>query len=184
MNYLDIVVLAIGLSMDAFAVAVCKGTAIFGLKLRHCIITGVWFGAAQAIMPLLGYALGSELGNYISKYGAAVSAAVLITIGIGTVRDAFGEEKAISDDLGIKEMLPLAVATSADAMAAGITLSFYNMKLTYAVIIIGAITFTASAIGVKAGNIFGTKFRQKAEIAGGAVLIILGIKVLAEKFAL
>jgi putative Mn2+ efflux pump MntP len=168
--------------MDAFAVAICKGLALSKTKLKHYIIIGVWFGGFQALMPLIGYYLGSAFSAYIQKFDHWIAFILLCFIGGHMIKESFcccdeDEEKA---GLAFLTMLPLAVATSIDALAVGVTFAFYSINIWIAVAIIGLITFIISAAGVKIGNIFGTRYSQKAEMAGGAILIIIAIKLLAE----
>ena len=180
--YLDILFIGIGLAMDAFAVATCKGLALGKLKIKHYIIIGAWFGGFQAIMPLLGYLLGSTFSGYIERFDHWIAFALLSLIGANMLREAFGddEDEEESANLSFITMLGLAVATSIDALAVGVTLASFTVNILLAVLIIGIVTFIISAIGVKIGNVFGTRYRKKAEIAGGAILIILGLKLLVE----
>lgn len=187
MTLLDIVLLAVSLSMDAFAVSLCKGLAMEKLKARHCIIVGAWFGAFQALMPLLGYLLGSTFADKITSIDHWIAFVLLAIIGANMIKEALskkdGEESANSS-LGFKTMFVMAVATSIDALAIGVSFAFTEFETEYFVYIafalIGLITFTISAVGVKVGNIFGTKYKSKAEFAGGVILILLGIKILLE----
>lgn len=180
MNIVEIVLIAIGLAMDAFAVSICKGLALGRLKFRHYIIIGAWFGGFQALMPLIGFFLGNTFSNYIQKYDHWVAFGLLCFIGINMIREAFGEDEACHAGLGFFSMLVLAVATSIDALAVGVTFAFYKVDVLISVMIIGIITFIISTVGVKIGNIFGTRYQKRAEITGGAILVLLGIKLLAE----
>lgn len=185
MGLLELFILAVGLSMDAFAVAICKGLAVNEVKPRHMLITGLWFGGFQALMPLLGYFLGTAFEKYVSAIDHWIAFVLLGAIGANMIKEAFSKEEGCSDcDFGIKTMFVMAIATSIDALAAGIALAMdlkgNNFLAIIAVIFIGIITFSLSALGVKIGNIFGSKWKSKAEFLGGTILIILGIKILLE----
>lgn len=180
MGIVDILFIGIALAMDAFAVATCKGLALGKLKIKHYIIIGAWFGGFQALMPLIGFLLGSTFSGFIEKYDHWVAFTLLSLIGANMLREAFGEEEEETANLSFITMFGLAVATSIDALAVGVTLASFDVNIMLAVLLIGAVTFIISSIGVKIGNIFGTRYRKKAEIAGGAILIILGLKFLAE----
>ncbi len=182
MGIFELFILAIGLSMDAFAVSICKGLAVKQVKPRHMIITGLWFGGFQALMPLIGYFLGSTFEKYVSTVDHWIAFVLLGAIGANMIKEAVsGEEGAANDDFSIKAMLVLAIATSIDALAVGITFALLpDVNIIAAVMFIGVITFIFSSLGVKLGNIFGAKYEAKAEFLGGAILIILGIKILLE----
>ncbi len=185
MSIIELFVLAVGLSMDAFAVSICKGLSVGKIKTSHMIKTGLWFGGFQAIMPLTGYFLGSAFEKYVTKIDHWIAFVLLGAIGINMLREAFCEEENEADcDFGFKTMFVMAIATSIDALAAGISLAMdlkgNNLYAYIAVIFIGAITFTFSALGVKIGNLYGAKYRFGAEILGGTILILLGFKILME----
>ncbi len=183
MDFWELAVIAVGLSMDAFAVAICKGLSLSKLSGKHCLVTGAWFGAFQALMPLLGYLLGTQFEKYITSIDHWITFALLALIGANMIREAFGkDEDDVSASFDIRAMLPLAIATSIDALAVGVTFAFLsvNTNIIVAVSLIGVITFALSALGVKIGNIFGARYKAPAEIAGGAALILLGIKILLE----
>ncbi len=182
MGILELFILAIGLSMDAFAVSVCKGLAVKQVKPKHMAITGLWFGGFQAFMPLLGYFLGTTFEKYVSAVDHWIAFVLLGAIGANMIKEAVsGEEGAANDDFGFKTMLVMAVATSIDALAVGITFALLpHVNIFAAVLFIGVITFIFSGLGVKLGNIFGCKYKAKAEFLGGAILILLGIKILLE----
>lgn len=186
MGLLELFILAIGLSMDAFAVAICKGLATQRVKPRHMFITGLWFGGFQALMPLLGYFLGAAFEKYVTKVDHWIAFVLLGAIGANMIKEAFSKEEECENcDFGFKSMLVMAIATSIDALAVGITLALLpDINIIAAVSFIGVITFTLSAIGVKLGNIFGAKYKSKAEFTGGAILIILGLKILLEHLGL
>ncbi|MBR4286863.1 MAG: manganese efflux pump MntP family protein [Clostridia bacterium] len=187
MNIIEAVLLAVSLSMDAFAVALCKGLAIKKIDFKKCLIVGAWFGSFQALMPLAGYLLGSTFSEneIITTYGYWIAFVLLAIIGGNMIKESFEkDEKPLDDSLGFKAMIVMAIATSIDALAAGVGFAFTDFNPDWFVyitfILIGIITLSLSAIGVKIGNIFGTKFKSKAELAGGIILILLGIKILLE----
>ena len=177
----ELFLLAVGLAMDAFAVAVCKGLSLRQLKVRHALLVGLWFGAFQALMPALGYALGSAFAGLIQSIDHWVAFVLLCIIGGNMVREGVkGDAEDCDPSLAFGTMLMLAVATSIDALAVGITFAFLNVPILAAVALIGAITFAISALGVKIGNLFGARYKSRAEIFGGAVLILIGTKILLE----
>lgn len=180
MELIEIFILAVGLSMDAFAVSICKGLSVRKLKPKHCIITGLYFGGFQAGMPLLGYILGKQFESLITSIDHWIAFVLLALIGANMIRESFGEPDKLNDSFSFKTMLPLAIATSIDALAVGVTFAFLKVEIFSAVLFIGLTTFVLSAIGVKIGNVFGTKFKSKAELAGGCVLILMGLKILLE----
>lgn len=179
----ELLILAIGLSMDAFAVSVCKGLSMPKLKMKAAVVCGVWFGGFQALMPLIGYILGSQFSKYITSVDHWIAFILLGFIGFNMIKEAFGpeDEEEKNPSLNVKTMFILAVATSIDALAVGITFAFLpNTNIVAAISFIGVITFLLSMIGVQVGNTFGVKYKSKAEIAGGMILILLGIKILIE----
>ncbi len=181
MGLLELFILAVGLSMDAFAVSVCKGLAMPKITVKKTLIAGVWFGGFQALMPTLGYFLGVQFRDKITAIDHWIAFILLGIIGANMIKEACsGECEEENESLDIKTMFLLAVATSIDALAVGITFAFLNVHLIAAVSFIGITTFTLSAAGVKIGNIFGTKYKSKAELAGGVILILLGCKILLE----
>lgn len=185
MNILEIIILAISLSMDAFAVALCKGLALKKIDFKSCITVGVWFGVFQGLMPLIGYLLGSTFAEKITSIDHWIAFILLALIGGNMIKEALSkDEDACDASLGFKAMLIMAIATSIDALAVGVSFAFTDFEPDWFVYIafamIAIITCTLSAIGVKIGNIFGTKYKSKAEFAGGAILIILGLKILLE----
>ena len=185
MNIFDVVLLAVSLSMDAFAVALCKGLALKKIILKNCLTVGAWFGIFQGAMPLLGYLLGSAFADKIQAIDHWVAFVLLAIIGGNMIKEALGkDEECVDCSLGVKAMLPMAIATSIDALAVGVSFAFteftHDWFVYLAFILIAVITCTLSALGVKIGNIFGTKYKKKAEFAGGAILIILGLKILLE----
>ena len=181
MGLLELFILAVGLSMDAFAVSVCKGLAMPKITLKKTLIVGIWFGGFQALMPALGYLLGVQFRDKITAIDHWIAFILLGLIGANMIKEACsGECEQENDSLDFRTMFLLAVATSIDALAVGITFAFLNVHLLWAVSFIGVTTFTLSAIGVKIGNIFGTRYKSKAELGGGIILIVLGCKILLE----
>ena len=181
MGLLELFILAVGLSMDAFAVSVCKGLAMPGITVKKASIVAVWFGGFQALMPLVGYFLGVQFQDKITAVDHWIAFVLLGIIGVNMVREALsGECGNTNDSLDMKTMFVLAVATSIDALAVGITFAFLQVEIVPAVTFIGVTTFVLSAAGVKIGNVFGTKYKSKAELVGGIILILLGTKILLE----
>ena len=181
MSLIELFLLAVGLSMDAFAVSICKGLSMQKLDVKKMVIVGLYFGGFQALMPTLGYLLGVSFKDMISAIDHWIAFVLLGLIGISMNREACsGEEESVDASVTVKAMVPLAVATSIDALAAGVTFAFLDVSIVWAVSFIGVITFTFSMIGVKVGNGFGTRYQKKAEVAGGVILILLGTKILLE----
>lgn len=181
MGILGIVLIAIGLAMDAFAVSICKGLAMKKMSWKKGIIIGAYFGFFQAIMPLIGYFLGVGFQDKVEIIDHWIALILLSAIGINMIKEAFSEkDDCKSDSVSFKEMVVLAIATSIDALAVGITMAFLEVNIIFAISIIGIITFVISTIGVKIGNIFGNKYEKKAELTGGIILILMGIKILLE----
>lgn len=181
MGLLELFLIAVGLSMDAFAVSVCKGLSERQLKAKHYLIIGAWFGGFQALMPAVGYLLGSAFEQYITAVDHWIAFVLLCFIGGNMIREALSkDEEKLDASFSFKTML-LAIATSIDALAVGITFALLpDVNITAAVLFIGATTFILSAIGLKVGNVFGTKYKSKAELAGGIILILIGTKILLE----
>lgn len=181
MSLAELFVIAVGLSMDAFAVSVCKGLSVPKMKLSHALTCGVYFGGFQGLMPLIGYLLGSQFEEAIVSIDHWVAFVLLGLIGFNMIKESREEGcETMDSSFGVKAMIPLAVATSIDALAIGVTFAFLRVNIFWAVVFIGAITFTLSSIGVKVGNVFGVKFKSKAEFAGGLILILMGTKILLE----
>lgn len=185
MGFTELFLLAVGLSMDAFAVSICKGLAMKRATLKGAATCGVWFGGFQAIMPLIGFFLGSMFAGTIEAFDHWVAFGLLAIIGINMLREAFGGEEEASvgndADLSAKTMLILAVATSIDALAVGISLAMAgDVNIYTAITLIGLTTCVLSAIGVKVGNVFGSRYEKKAEAVGGVILVLLGVKILLE----
>lgn len=179
MTILEILLLGVGLSMDAFAVSVCKGLALGRITWRHMAIAGLWFGAFQALMPALGYVMGTFFSSYVIQYNYWISCILLVFIGANMIRESSDTETA-NASMGIVTMFMLAIATSIDALAVGVTFSFMNVPIVIAVCLIGCTTFILSCIGVKVGSLFGTKYKSRAERVGGIVLILIGMKILLQ----
>ena len=165
--------------MDAFAVSVCKGLSLGKIRAKHMCLAGIWFGGFQALMPLVGYFLGSFFADVITKYSHWIAFALLAFLGAKMIKESF-ESEELDDNMGWKTMLVLAVATSIDASAVGVTFAFLDVNILFAVILIGVTTFAFSAAGVKIGSVFGEKYKSKAEIAGGIILILIGLKILLD----
>ena len=181
MDLLTLLTLAVGLAMDAFAVSICKGLAMREKVLKKGIIVGLWFGGFQALMPTIGFFLGTQFKDQITSIDHWIAFVLLGLIGINRVKEALSNDEEQADDsIAVKEMFMLAVATSIDALAVGITFAFLNVHIVSAASMIGVCTFLISFAGVKIGNIFGTKYKSKAELAGGIILILLGFKILFE----
>lgn len=182
MTFIELLMLAVGLSMDAFAVSICKGLAVKQVKLKHMLLCGVWFGGFQALMPLLGYLLGSAFLTYIQAVDHWIAFGLLVLIGGNMIREALSKKEDDLPDASFRfhKMLVLAIATSIDALAAGVTFALLDTNIIFAVLFIGATTFLLSAAGVKVGSVFGGKFEKKAELLGGVVLVLLGLKILLE----
>lgn len=183
MGILELLILAVGLAMDAFAVSICKGLALKKIKVRHMATVGAWFGGFQALMPLIGYFLGSMFADSIRAFDHWVAFGLLALIGGNMIREALSgddECEECSNALGFKTMLVMAIATSIDALAVGISLAMVSANIYVSVIFIGVVTFLLSGLGVKLGSVFGARYKSKAEFAGGVILILLGIKILLE----
>ncbi len=181
MQFVTLLITAIGLSMDAFAVAMCKGLALRHYRVWHAVLVGLYFGVFQAVMPLIGYFLGINLADTIEAYDHWIAFALLAFLGIKMLYEALGHgEEETCDAMDFKTMLVLSVATSIDALAAGISFAVLQMNIFSAVLLIGVTTFLFSALGVKIGSVFGAKFKKGAETAGGIILIGIGIKILIE----
>ncbi len=180
MGLIEIILIGVGLSMDAFAVSICKGLSTRILKLKHALTCGIYFGFFQGFMPLIGYLLGTQFKDKIESIDHWIALVLLTIIGINMIKESFEEEENLEPDFSFQAMLPLAIATSIDALAIGVTFAFLNVNIVSAITIIAITTFIISSIGVKIGHIFGSKYKSKAEITGGIILIIMGIKILLE----
>jgi putative Mn2+ efflux pump MntP len=193
MDLLTLLLLAVGLSMDAFAVSVCKGLAMQKIDMKKCLIVGAWFGGFQGVMPFVGYVLGIQFESYINAIAPWIAFVLLAVIGINMIKESLSKEEEVEDaDLGVKEMFVMAIATSIDALAVGVTFACVPVAIStsmgaflntiIACLMIAVTTLVLSMIGVKVGNVFGTKYKSKAELAGGVILIFLGLKIIIEHF--
>ncbi|MBR3588036.1 MAG: manganese efflux pump [Clostridia bacterium] len=188
MSLSELFIIAVGLSMDAFAVAICKGLSVQKAKINHMAISGLYFGIFQAGMPLLGYFVGKQFAQYITRFDHWIAFVFLGLIGANMIREAFSKEdeedvcsKNENNSFAFKAMFPMAIATSIDALAVGVSFALLpDVKIVPAVSFIGITTFIFSFAGVKIGNVFGAKFESKAEFAGGVILILMGLKILLE----
>ena len=181
MSIWELFLIAVGLSMDAFAVSVCKGLSAGRVRVSHALTAGIWFGCFQALMPFLGWLLGSRFQSFITSIDHWIAFLLLGLIGANMVRESRSqEEEEVGASFAPRAMLPLAVATSIDALTVGITFAFLQVNIYWAIALIGVTTFALSAIGVKAGGIVGERGKSRAELAGGIVLILMGCKILVE----
>lgn len=181
MGTIEIILIGVGLAMDAFAVAVCKGLSIRNITIKKELIVGTYFGLFQGLMPLIGFLLGTTFQDIIIKIDHWVAFILLSIIGINMIKDSLSKEsESINDKVDFKTMLPLAIATSIDALAVGITFAFLKVNIIIASSVIAITTLLLSIIGVKIGNTFGNKYEKKAEFIGGAILILIGLKILLE----
>lgn len=182
-EFCSVLLLGVGLSMDAFAVSVCKGLGVGKVKIKHILSAGLWFGVFQALMPLAGYFLGASFYAYIEKFDRIIAFVLLFIIGANMLREAFLKEEGAPADasFGFRTMLIMAVATSIDAFAVGFALAMdQNTHILLSVLIIGLTTFLISGAGIKIGSVFGEKYKTKAKMAGGIILILIGIKILLQ----
>lgn len=180
MKFWELFVISIGLSMDAFAISICKGLSVKKVEKKHLLITGLWFGGAQALMPLLGFLLGTGFQTFIEQIDHWIAFILLGIIGAEMMKESQKQCKPMDKSFSAKVMFPLAVADSIDALAAGVTFAFLQVNIIPAVLLIGSITFAFSAFGISLGSRFGEKYRSKAELAGGIILIVMGTKILLE----
>lgn len=185
MKLWELLLLAVGLSMDALAVSICKGLSVQKVQPRHMAIAGAWFGGFQALMPAIGYLLGKQFASFITKYDHWIAFALLGLIGANMIREgAKGDDSCPTGGFGAKAMLPLAVATSIDALAVGVTLAFLQVDIVSSVLSIGLVTFVISAVGVRVGHWVGAHFQSKAQLIGGVTLVLIGTKILLEHLGL
>lgn len=180
MSVLELFLIAVGLSMDAFAVSICKGLSLGKINFKHMAVAGLWFGGFQALMPAIGYFVGSLFADKIVAVDHWVAFVLLLIIGVGMIKESFDKDEELDASMKSKDMFLLAVATSIDALAVGVSFAFLKVSIVQSVIFIGVITFVFSAIGVKIGSLFGARYKSKAEFAGGVVLILIGLKILLE----
>lgn len=186
MSLLTLFVTAVGLSMDAFAVAICKGLAMKKLSWKKTLVIGLWFGGFQALMPTLGYLLGTRFQQAVTAIDHWIAFALLSLIGFSMIREALSKDQddGIDDSLDVKTMFLLALATSIDALAVGVTYAFLQVRIVPAVTFIGVTTLVLSIAGVKIGNVFGLRYKARAEVAGGTILIVMGTRILLEHLGL
>lgn len=180
MGLKELFLIAIGLSMDAFAVSICKGLSVKKILIRHMFCVGIWFGGFQALMPFVGYTLGSYFQSFITSIDHWIAFILLGFIGFNMIRESRSEEEECSVSFGIRAMSALAIATSIDALAVGITFAFLQVSIIPAITLIGVTTFVLSVIGLFAGNLFGNRFKSHSELLGGVILILMGFKILVE----
>lgn len=181
MEIYEILLIGIGLAMDAFAVSICKGLSMKKMNWKNAVIIALYFGVFQALMPLIGYFLGITFESIVTTFDHWVAFALLTLIGGGMIKESFDDEDDKKNDrVDFKTMVVLAIATSIDALAVGITFAFFDVNIVLAVSIIGIITFIISVLGVKIGNRFGDKYQNKAQLMGGIILVLLGFKILLE----
>lgn len=181
MTFFELIVIAVGVSMDAFAVSICKGLSVSTLKPRHIVSTGLWFGGFQALMPLIGYFAGVNFSDLVSSVDHWIAFVLLGFIGVNMIRESRSAEcEDVSPDFSFRTMLTMAVATSIDALAVGVSLAFLNVDIWMSVLLIGITTAVFSMIGVNVGNVFGSRYKSTAELLGGLILVIMGVKILME----
>ena len=180
MDFIELFLIAVGLAMDAFAISICKGLSLRSSSLRHSVIVGAWFGGFQFLMPVIGYFLGTRLTVFIQNYSHWAAFVILLFIGISMIREALSKEEEVDPSLSVRSMLPLAVATSIDALAVGASFAFLGNGIWFPSVLIGCVTFLISAAGMKIGSLFGNKYRAGSEFAGGCILILIGLKILLE----
>ena len=181
MGLLELLLTAVGLAMDAFAVSVCKGLGMRRMRYDQALVIGLYFGVFQALMPLLGWLLGTSFSKYIQAFDHWIAFVLLVFIGLNMVRESRDQEaEHVDPSVGFKVMVILAIATSIDALAVGVTFAFLQVNIVPAVCFIGTVTFLLSVIGVKVGNVFGTRYKSRAELVGGLILIAIGVKILLE----
>ena len=180
MSFPELFIIAVGLSMDAFAVSICKGASVKKIQKKNIFITGAYFGIFQAVMPFLGYFLGTSLQSMVESIDHWIAFALLVIIGVNMVRESRNTAEKMCCSFSFRTMFPLAVATSIDALAVGVTFAFLKVRVIPAVCFIGIVTFVLSAAGVLIGRTFAAKYESKAEFAGGVVLILMGTKILLQ----
>ena len=185
MSIVELFLIGVGLSMDAFAVAICQGLCMPKLNLRHGGVIALYFGGFQALMPLIGWFLGSQFAGYIQSFDHWVAFVLLVLIGGNMIREALSPEEeetscAVANKLDHRQLFMMAVATSIDALAIGVTFAFLEVSIVPAISIIGCTTFCLSLVGVVVGNFFGARYKKRAELTGGIILVLLGVKILLE----
>ena len=180
MGFIELFLIAVGLSMDAFAVSVCKGLSVKKVGVKHAALAGLYIGGFQFLMPVIGYLLGFRFESVIETVDHWVAFVLLAFIGGNMIKESFGKAEELNDDFGVKTMLLMAVATSIDALAVGITFAFLEVQILPAAGLIGVTTFLLSFAGIYIGNVFGARYKSKAELAGGIILVLIGVKILLE----
>ena len=180
MGFIELFLIAVGLSMDAFAVSVCKGLSVKKVGVKHAALAGLYFGGFQFLMPVIGYLLGFRFESVIETVDHWVAFVLLAFIGVNMIKESFGKAEELNDDFGVKTMLLMAIATSIDALAVGITFAFLEVQILPAAGLIGVTTFLLSFAGIYIGNVFGARYKSKAELAGGIILVLIGVKILLE----
>ena len=181
MTFWELLLIAVGLSMDAFAVSICKGLSVKTLRPKHALLAGLYFGGFQFLMPVLGYLLGYRFEAMIARFDHWIAFVLLSLIGGNMIREALSkEEERLDDSFGFRAMVLLAIATSIDALAVGVTFAFLNVKILPSALLIGLTTFLLSALGICIGHAFGIRYKSGAELTGGIILILIGLKILLE----
>ena len=180
MSLSELLLIAVGLSMDTFAVSVCKGLSVRRLRLKHALLAGLYFGGFQFLMPVLGWLLGYRFEALITSVDHWIAFVLLGLIGANMVRESFSDAEKMDDDFSFRAMLPLAIATSIDALAVGVTFAFLEVRILPAAALIGVTTFLLSALGSRIGHVFGARWKARAERVGGIILILIGLKILLE----
>ena len=178
--FIELFLMGVGLSMDAFAVSICKGLGMRKVNKKQALVIGLFFGGFQALMPFVGWLLGSQFEKYITSIDHWIAFVLLVVIGLNMIKESREEDSDANDSFDVKTMLLLAVATSIDALAVGVSFAFLQVNIVAAVCFIGCITFAFGVAGVKIGNVFGTRYKSRAELAGGCILILMGVKILIE----
>ena len=184
MRVLELLLIAVGLSMDAFAVSICKGLSVRRIEARHALLAGLYFGGFQFLMPVFGWLLGVRFEHLIQSVDHWIAFGLLSIIGLSMIRESRSGAEELNDDFGFRTMLLLAVATSIDALAVGVTFAFLQVRILPAAGLIGLTTFLLSALGIRIGSVFGARFKSGAELAGGVILILIGLKILLEHLGL
>ena len=184
LHFLELFLIAVGLSMDAFAVSICKGLSVRRLEVKHTLLAGLYFGGFQFLMPVIGWLLGYRFEAMIQSVDHWIAFVLLALIGGNMIKESFQADEELSDDFGFRTMVLLAVATSIDALAVGVTFAFLEVKILPAAGLIGVTTFTLSALGIWIGHVFGARYKAKAERLGGVILILIGLKILMEHLGL
>ena len=180
MGFVELFLIAVGLSMDAFAVSVCKGLSVKKVGVKHAALAGLYFGGFQFLMPVIGFLLGFRFEAVIENIDHWIAFVLLAFIGGNMIKESFGKAEELNDDFGVKTMLLMAIATSIDALAVGVTFAFLEVQILPAAGLIGVTTFLLSFAGIYIGNVFGARYKSKAELAGGIILVLIGVKILLE----